>query len=648
MIRTRIKYSFLVVIYLATFLQLAAQEGSLPYFIGEERIKEIATMLPNEPKGFGDPIEQRRTWDSLYQTGKFNKLIRDADSLSALPFPKLTEQIYMSFFGGKDSETSKRFVMKRRMWLTTLVWAECLTYKGKYLPAVLAGLTDILNTTSWAFPAEDRELTNYKGELFTIALSSSSYANDMAQALYLMQSKLPAEMKQQIGESLNKKIFEPTRNAIANNNAKKEFISLRDVGNHNSVTLANVTGAALAVLKDKQQRAFFVAMAEQYIQNFVKGYEDDGYCTEGMNYYTYGFGHFVFLRESIWQSTAGKIDLFNNPKVDKMARYAPAMEIINGMYPTIGDCEQNIKPGPQLMYYLNKYFTLGLSDYDDVPAQVYQPSLSYTMYFFPNSASGRSSGSNGSKSKLALRNYFQSAGVLTVRPAAGSSMNIGATFKGGHNAEQHNHNDLGSYTIVVGDELLTGDPGLRTYTPTYFGKQRYELHITPTSYGHNVPLVNGVQQKVGKEAQAKISSTDFTDTKDVIKMDFSSAYPVPGLKKLVRTFTYNRNAKENIQVADAFELDSAGTFETALITRYPWKIISNKLRGSADGKWKMRAVTLEIQGKNNTLQVMINSLSENLTITDEVIDEGPTPFTRIALKQSGVKDGFILLVFKKK
>lgn len=619
------------VILMAISVEAFAQENSATAGIEQKRQAAIAAMLPDKPKGFGDPIEQRHRWDSLYRTGKFTRLIHEADSLSALPFPKLTEQIYMTFYGGKDSETSKRFIMKRRMWLTQLIWAECLTNKGKYWPAILAGLTDILNTVSWTFPAEDQQKTNYNGTLFTVGLSSSAYGNDMAQALYLLQSKLPVSIKEQIIQSLKKKVFNPVHNALANNNAKKEFTSLYDKGNHNPVTLANVTNAALAVLQDKNERAFFIALSEKYVQKYIDDYNDDGYCSEGINYYSYGFGHFSILREGIWQATSGKVDLFKAPKIDKIARFAPAMEIINGMYATIGDCEQNIKPAPQIMYYLNRYFNLGLAEYDDLQGSVSQPSLSYMMYFFPNSASAKKVVAKEMSNKQSLRDYFSSSGVLTVRRASGEGM--GATFKGGHNAEQHNHNDLGSYTIVVGDELLTGDPGLRTYTPTYFGKQRYELHITPASYGHNVPLINGVQQKVGREAEAKITSTDFTDAKDVFKMDILSAYPLRTLKKLDRTFTYSRGKETAIIIEDEFAADSAIIFETALITRYPWKKISEN--------------EIQIFGKREKLRIIISASGEPVKVSEKIIDEGPTPYTRIGIQLSSQASGKVSLKFEK-
>lgn len=53
--------------------------------------------------------------------------------------------------------------------------------------------------------------------------------------------------------------------------------------------LAGVTGAALALLPDKEERAYFVAAPKSITCMGMKGYADDGYCSEGVGYYNYGF-----------------------------------------------------------------------------------------------------------------------------------------------------------------------------------------------------------------------------------------------------------------------------------------------------------------------------------------------------------------------
>jgi hypothetical protein len=416
--------------------------------VDEARVKIIARMLPEKPRGIGHPYYDRTSWNALLKSGKFDKLIADADIANAEPLPPMTDEIYLSFFTSNDSETSKRLTVKRRLLFSTMVWAECLLNNGKYISAIESAIKDFLSLKSWNFPAEDRKKLNFEGRQYTINLSAADYAIELANAAYLLADKLKPATHQQIKDALYLRVFNPTLQAIKNNNSSDEFTSLTSIGNHNAATLSGVTGAALAAINSRDERAVFVAIAERYSKNSINGFLDDGYCTEGLGYFNYGMRHFSVLRENIFKATSGKIDLFADPKLKKIALFAPGMEIINGVYPAIGDCDPDIRPDNYLMSYLSRSLKLNITGYEkyasDGPANA---PLINLMYFFPNTASATTTAMSKISDEV-LRSYFNKAGVLTVRPKKGTAFNMGATLKGGNNNEQHNHNDIGSLRLL--------------------------------------------------------------------------------------------------------------------------------------------------------------------------------------------------------
>jgi uncharacterized protein YfaT (DUF1175 family) len=69
--------------------------------------------------------------------------------------------------------------------------------------------------------------------------------------------------------------------------------------NWNAVCLAGTVGTALAVVESSRDRAWFVAVAEERIRSFLRGFTPDGYCSEGLGYWNYGFGHYVWLGEML-------------------------------------------------------------------------------------------------------------------------------------------------------------------------------------------------------------------------------------------------------------------------------------------------------------------------------------------------------------
>lgn len=583
------------------------------------RVKEIAALLPEKPQGFGATYHDRAAWDKLRATGKYNTVLREAKKMLADTFPAWSDSAYLAYFakGVGTSVPGKKMLQARLAWLVKLTWAECLENKGQYIATLEKTIRELINQKSWVNPTHDFGKQNFEGRNYFVELSASSYGHNLAQALYLLDDKLSAGIRQEAMQALDKRMFGPVLRSIATNNKDNWWLTFTN--NFNAVCLSGVTGAALTVIPDRMERAKFVAIAERYSKNGIAGFMPDGYCTEGIGYYNYGFGHYIVLRENIWQATKGKLELFNDPKIARIARFLPKMEIINNVYPTIGDCHLNTKADSAIVYYLNQNFGLNLKGYDQPhfegrSAEV----IDAVMYVFPTSAQ-LAPKAPGTDEVVGLHSYFESAGILTVRPVAGSDCRMGVTMQGGTNAEHHNHNDVGSLTIVMGNEIMMGDPGSIPYTSKTFGPERY-TYKTIASYGHPVPLIAGKEQRDGLEAAGKVKTDYFSTEKDSLVMDISSAYEVPALQQLTRDFVYNRTGSGSFETRDHFAFNTPQTFETALITRVNWKEVTPGV--------------IELQGKKEKLRVVIQTGGVPFTIGSEVLTEGGTPYTRLAIKLS--------------
>ncbi|MDB6028419.1 MAG: Heparinase II/III-like protein, partial [Verrucomicrobiales bacterium] len=67
---------------------------------------------------------------------------------------------------------------------------------------------------------------------------------------------------------------------------------------------------------------------------------------------------------------------------------------------------------------------------------------------------------------------------------------------------------------------------------------------------------------------------EFTENSDTLALDLSSAYAVPSLKKLERTFRFKRGDAPSLTVIDEVELTKPESFATALVTWGKWQRIS--------------------------------------------------------------------------
>jgi hypothetical protein len=596
-----------------------------------KRVAEIAVMLPVNPQGFGETYHNRNAWDQFYRDPQYQKVIQSAAYLLNRPFPSWDDKKYLMYFTKGTRPEGEKMMSDRTKWLTPLVWAECLENKGRFIPTIEMVLNELIHQKSWSLPAHDKNKQNIEGRNFTVDLGASVLAHNIAQAVYLLDDKLPPSLRAEVLNQMNKHVFIPVLRSVATGNNDQYWLIWTN--NWNSVCLAGVTGAALAIIPDRTERAKFVTIAERYSKNSIAGFTDDGYCTEGLGYYAYGFGHYILLRENILQATNSRIDLFSNPKIRRIAAYASNLEIMNDVYPYIADCHVGLKAPTDILWYCSRNLGLGLKKYDTLTFKGATSNLvEDIMHAFPNSASQSKVTSSNSDLAPGIRSYFKEPSVLIERPAAGSNCNIGAALKGGNNNEAHNHNDIGSFSVVIGDEMLMGDPGGPfVYTAKTFGPERYILYKSLASYGHPVPLVAGKEQQPGAIAQAQIISTDFTENRDEFAMDISSAYPVSGLKKLVRTFVYDRTGHGSLEVRDDFKFMTSQNFEIALITRAQWKQIAPD-QIEFDGQKQKMIATIQTQG--------------GFTLKSEKIEENSPVFTRIGIVLKSSEKGTVTVTFR--
>jgi hypothetical protein len=215
----------------------------------------------------------------------------------------------------------------------------------------------------------------------------------------------------------------------------------------------------------------------------------------------------------------------------------------------------------------------------------------------------------------AARDWFEDAGILICRGTQTSrGLPFAVALKGGHNAEHHNHNDVGSYVVCVGDAMPLVDPGAEVYTRRTFSRDRYVSGVL-NSFGHPVPRIDGQLQKTGRSALGKVVALDFIDEADTMQLDLTSVYAVKSLKRLHRTFEYRRTPEAGLTVIDEFEFDAPTSFGTAIVTLGTWKQVGDNRLQVGEGR---TAVDIEIQ--TGGLPVRIEA-----TEIDEDVRGGKTP-----------------------
>ncbi|MBO6121734.1 MAG: glycoside hydrolase family 88 protein, partial [Kiritimatiellae bacterium] len=522
------------------------------------------------PRADGARIEEREVWERLAGTREAAAFVKKAEAILEEPVPEVTDELFLEFRLTGDRGRYEKPFFARTDNLAALRVAECLEAKGRFIPKIAEYLDAICAERTWVAPAHDETLAAFNGAN-KIDLFAAMRAFELAQTLDWLKGRLPDATVRKTKEECVRRVFAPYLHLARNfeDDAKRSEVEpnrrwFDGKWNWNSVCHSCVVRSALALVEDARERAEFIAAAEYAVPFALEGYFDDGYCAEGVGYWNYGFAHHVELGLAVRNVTDGFVDFFSAPKNRLIAEYARRIELCDGMGPQFSDSFGG--PSLALRALVNQvYPDLYREEAAECPVlsvdgNIGQP-LSLAAFRLRDSCAQPSDGGVAASPALQLRNYFGEAQVFVARSAP---CGFALAVTGGHNDMPHNHNDIGSYALVLDGAEMGGDPGREPYTERTFSPLRYESRVI-NSYGHPVPVVDGRLQGTGRQFAAKVLKTEFNDGKDEIIYDLTRAYPECSLEKLTRRVVIDR-ARNRIVIEDEAEFSRPSAFEVPFVT----------------------------------------------------------------------------------
>ena len=536
--------------------------------LSPERIRELEEMLPEKPQGVGVPASNRKVWDKMAATPEGQNIIKTAVPLLNQTFPELPDDLYLEFTRIGNRTNYEGVYNKRNSWIVRLALAECLEYKGRFLPKLEEFLDQFLSQKSWVLPAHDARLTVFNNTLLYPDLTGSSVTAMVAYIDWFLQDKLKPETRQRIRQEAYRRSITPWQEVYRKGQLGSGRWWMVSLFNWNAVCTCNMISASMILMDSRHDRAEALAAMETSNQFFYRGFTSDGYCSEGLGYWSYGFGHFLTMGEIVLASTNGKLNIFDDdPIILKCCEYARNIMVEDGVAPAYADCGFNANPGQYNLAIIQRHYP------ELLLKPVKEPELPVSMLYFAIFAF--SDGKTADPSVIPPVppvSFFDQAGILICRSKDENGFTFGAAIKGGHNNESHNHNDVGSYLIVANKTPLVCDPGGEVYSRRTFSSERYTSKVL-NSYGHDVPVVAGQLQLTGPNAKGIISEPVFTDEKSSILIDMTSCYDVDDLVSLTRRFTFDR-VNRKIYITDNVEFKSPQTFEDAIITSSTYRVNS--------------------------------------------------------------------------
>jgi hypothetical protein len=562
----------------------------------QEQIEMLEKVLPKTKFQPTPSVRNRLHWDEV-ASGESGKAYFD-EALKALekaPEVPISDEIYR-----RANKEGNRGIYKPRYYRTMdrlekFIVAECMENKGRFIPQIEVYIDSIMAMKSWLHPNhDDSENSVLEGKRVSIDLGARKFGMVLALANALLEDKLPDSLQVEINRQLQWRITDSYLSSCQKEDDKSNSW-IRSTSNWNAVCTSGTLFTTIVTSDDYAERINAIGCAINSMAYYLSGFGKDGYCSEGTGYWNYGFGHYLYLAEILFDYSDEKIDLFafNDPqKLNNVAHFPETFQIHNGMYPPFSDGVTRVSAGSDNFAYLMaaKYYG-AKKPAVFIPDEAVQKIIGWDgleNYTAPNETSS-----------LPENTYFNDFGIVISRGKEQIPLSI--AIKAGHNAENHNHSDVGSYVLVLGEDYIAGDIGAPSYTAGAFSKN----NPARSSWGHPVPRIDNALQSNGIQFCGKIDYTSFTQSNDSVLMDIKPAYEVPGLESLMRTMTNDKTGEGTICIKDEFKASSPLQFGTAVMVNVDYQLIDDN--------------TFIIQSENQKVKVTIIAQGGKVKITDEVV-----------------------------
>ena len=551
-------------------------------------------LLPYTPYS---NISDRAAWEALDSEWKTETVLL-GQSFLGFEWPYLSASDFLEFFRTGNRVHFEDKMFSKRHALNALILAECVENQGRFLPAVIDGIFSICDENAWNLPAHNSyerdcpqlplpDLSDPVLDLFACETGAV-----LATASYLLSPVLDdfsPFLTKRIRYELERRIFIPYQ--------KRHFWWMGDgISPMNNWTIwctQNVLLSAFLTDTDDSLRRFIFHKACQSTDFFLAEYGQDGCCDEGAQYYRHA-GLCLFLVLSICDSVTGGAfrQLFSDEKIRNIASYIYRVHVADQYYINFADCSP-IAGRCSAREYLFAKLTdqenmMRFAAKDCLAGQKNALLLPTENNLFYRLLSGFTAAEikafDCSCTCPAPNLFYPSVGLFASRDER-----LFLAVKAGDNADSHNHNDVGSFTVYKDGLPVFIDIGVESYTKKTFSPQRYEIWTMQSAW-HNLPSFDGVMQKDGEHYHAADVSYSLEDSS--ISMDIAPAYPSGS-----PVASYQRRARlykeEKIHITDTFSFrdDMPHQVVLSLITYEKPKIISElserqeiSIPSAADGK----------------------------------------------------------------
>ncbi|MDR1102648.1 MAG: heparinase II/III-family protein [Tannerella sp.] len=553
----RLFYLSGIVLLISTNLFAAEERNLLENSITKDRLSQ--TLAKGTEWVSFPAYHDRQAWESLPVDVRA-AIVRQGEEALQCNWPVITATDYLEFMRSGDRIT-ERPQGERMQALRKLAMAELIEGKGRFIDPLVNGVWAVCEQSTWVasahLPLQKINTGLPDPDDIIIDLTSGDVGAMLSWIHYFFAAefdRVSPLVSEVIRRNIRTRILEPYY-------ARNDFwwLGFREgtVNNWNVWVNHNVMQCILLIETDHARRTDNIYKTMRSIDRFINFYPDDGGCDEGPTYWGHAGGKLFEGLELLYLATNGNVNVYENELIKNIGRYIYRAYIGDPFFVNFADAgaKGGIRDGVVYRYgkaigdEVMQGFGAFYAQKRNLPANPPGESVEASIRILFDA---REMMEAKSVEPLIGECWLPGTQYAAARDRAGSRKGFFFAAKGGYNDESHNHNDVGTCILYYNGTPVLIDVGVGTYTRQTFSDERYSIWTMQSGY-HNLPAINGADQKYGKQYAARKAAFKSSAGTVEFSVDIAGAYPEEAnVKTWKRSYTLQRG--KSFTVGDRYEL----------------------------------------------------------------------------------------------
>jgi hypothetical protein len=550
----------IIILFSFTSLSAELKPKERNILAGEAKAIDLPGVLIKDNTWIKLPdYKYRPFWQNL-PAGIKQEYITKAERYLKYDWPVIKATDYLEFIRSGDRRQEVYGACSDA--LNSLVMGELVEGKGRFMDQIVNAVWYFSEQTWWGWSAHLGSQKAGAGlpdinDPF-VDLGVGEIASDLSWTWYLFHEEFD-KIHPLISVRLKQEII---------NKALKPYFTRDDFwymgfnggrpNNWNPWINFNMLNCFLLMESDPSKKTAEIEKIINSLDKFLNGYSDDGGCDEGPSYWGAAGALLYESLEVLKDATGGSFDVFDDQLIRNIGKYFYKVNIHAPYFINFADADATTMGDPLSVYRYGKAIK-------DPVMQQFGAYLGKLGKFGDHSFEGKicdqlkslkimnEMKTADAKEALVSDFWLPDTEVGGARDREGSFKGFFFGAKGGFNDESHNHNDIGSCVMYYDGKPCLIDLGREEYTAKTFSPRRYEIWTMQSGY-HNLPVINGIDQREGKNFKARNSSFTANAQTATFSTDIAGAYPSEAMvKSWIRSYTLKRG--KSFSVSDKFEMN---------------------------------------------------------------------------------------------